>query len=213
MKKDENYRLLVDTKGELNYLVSCILQTSLKDATRFVDMLGKATIAKISSFSATAGMGTIIAGLQGTSATSSLLAWLGGMVSFGMVTGSVLTGGLGVFVGILTYKMLSSKAREYSFIGERERYFVDSCIILAKYIDEWLAKGEPLKTDQLKSFSQNSLAPLIRELALELDDLIKSLDTKNSILLKAHITLTLQRYLKEYEKLEFIEEGHKCLIL
>lgn len=214
MKKEYSHHLLlVDTKSELNYIVSCILQSSHKEASQFSNMVGKAIISKISSAGATTGImslvatygtastGTAIAGLHGAAAYSATIGWIGGIV------GSILTGGLALAVGVGTYKLLSSQARDYSSINERERYFVDCCIILIRYIDEWLGKDEIIKTEELKRFSQNDLTPLINEINSELDDLLKHLDIKNSIFLKAQITQTFQRYLEKYEKLEDKKEG------
>ena len=219
MNKRASKQVLLYTKDELNYLIACILQTSAKDAAGLVDTIGKATIAKLSAVGATAGImglvaslgtagtGTAIASLHGAAAASATLAWIGGIVGGGMMAGTVLTGGLGVAVGVGAYKLLSSKARDYSSISERERYFVDSCIILIKYIDEWLLKNESIECSELKLFAKNSLEPVVRELSTEVEELSKNLDMKNKILFKAQATHGLYRMLNEYDKLNIKGEG------
>lgn len=179
-----------------------------------MDTIGKATIAKLTAVGATtgimglvatlgtAGTGTAIASLHGAAAASATLAWIGGIVGGGMMAGTVLTGGLGMAVGIGAYKLLSSKARDYDSISERERYFVDSCIILIKYIDEWLSKNEPIEHTELELFAKNSLEPVVNELSFEVEDLAKNLDIKNRVLFRAQVTQGFYRMLNQYEKLD-----------
>lgn len=214
MSEKISQEILLYTKDELNYFISCILQTSRKDAAGLVDTIGKATIAKLTAVGATtgimglvatlgtAGTGTAIASLHGAAAASATLAWIGGIVGGGMMAGTVLTGGLGMAVGIGAYKLLSSKARDYDSISERERYFVDSCIILIKYIDEWLSKNEPIEHTELELFAKNSLEPVVNELSFEVEDLAKNLDIKNRVLFRAQVTQGFYRMLNQYEKLD-----------
>lgn len=208
-----NQNILLYTKDELNYLVSCLLHLSAKDASKFVDRFGKAIVAKITATGATTGVmglvaslatantGTALVGLHGAAASSATLAWIGGIFGGGVVAGQIITGGLGLIVGVGTYRLLSSKARDYAQLSEKERYCVDSCTILIKYINEWLEKKEPIEISALHAFAKNALEPFVEEVSKAALELEKNLDVKNTILFRAQATHGLQRLLNEYTKL------------
>ena len=208
-KKSE--KLLLSTKHELNFLVACLLQTSSKDASRFTEKFSKLLVTKISALGATsgvlglvssfgtAGTGTAIATLHGAAATSATLAWVGGLVGGGMVAGSIATGGLGFVVGLGTYKMLSSKAKEYDKLSVLERFFVDKSTILIQYIDEWLEKKEIIYAEDLEAFSKSSLIPLFTELQEHKSEIEKNLDIKNKLLFQTKALRNFKSLLEDYD--------------
>ena len=209
LKQAEN--LLSHTQKELNYLVACLLQTSSKDASRFTGTFSKLLVGKISALGATggilglvgsfgtAGTGTAIATLHGAAATSATLAWVGGLVGGGMLAGSIATGGLGFVAGIGTYKLLSSKAKEYDKLNVIERHFVDKSTILIQYINEWLEKKELIAAEDLQTFSKNSLEPLVLELLEHKSEIEKNLDIKNKLLFQTKVLRNLKSLLADYD--------------
>src|SRR5690606_27031187 len=86
----------------------------------------------------TAGTGTAIASLSGAAATSATLAWVGGLLGGSMATGAVLTGGLGIVVGLAAYKTLGSERRPFEQLSELEQRIVQSSWVLIAMIDDFL---------------------------------------------------------------------------
>lgn len=140
--------LLLDTKSELNYICSCILQTDKKTAYNITNKAGEVLASKLAGLGVsggilglvstfgTAGTGTAIGTLSGAAATNATLAWVGGIIGGGMFAGTIITGGLAIASGAYAYKLFKSKPKEYEDLEPIDRQVVDKCIILIRFIDE-----------------------------------------------------------------------------
>lgn len=185
--------LLTSTKKELNYIVACIMQVSVKTASNLTERVGKAIAAKVAGAAAvtgilglvsafgTAGTGTAIATLSGAAATSATLAWVGGIIGGGVAAGSILTGGLAILVGGAAYKLLSSNARTYESLSLVERQIVDVCIVVIKAIDEQAIKNTPPSKHEMAMLLKHSLMPLFETMKANETEICKNLDIKNSL--------------------------------
>ena len=110
-----NRKLLETTKAELNYIVSCILQTDQETAAAYTSRAATAVAAKMTAAGVSTGLlglvstfgtastGTAIAGLSGAAQTTATLYWVGSWVGGGVAWGAAITGGVGLVVGVVAY--------------------------------------------------------------------------------------------------------------
>jgi hypothetical protein len=162
---------LKDSKLRLNELVACIMQTNADQAASFSSKLGRAITAKLVGAGASSGLlglaaaigtastGTAIGSLSGAALTSAQLAWIGGFFGGGMAAGTVLTGGLGLAVGVGAMVLMGKfkvKPRQYKDLSEIERQVIDQCSLITQAIDEELKRPEATSwAIQDKVFRQN----------------------------------------------------------
>lgn len=185
-------QLLIDTKKELNYICSCILQTDIKTTNNLTKKAGEILTSKLGGIGAgtgvlglistfgTAGTGTAISTLSGAAATNATLAALGSIVGGGMFAGGILTIGIATGSGLLIHKFIKSKPREYDKLPSNEREIVDKCFILIKSIDEEVSGVVIPSNEKVQEFGKNDVV-LLYKLLKENSNIIKSnLDFRNS---------------------------------
>ena len=211
--------LLIETKDELTYIISCILQVSHSDAEKWADRLGKAVVSKIAGVASagallslvstfgTAGTGAAISGLSGAAATSSTLAWVGSLLGGGMATGAAITGGITIIVGVVAYKTLGSEARQYEDLTLEERQIVESCGIIVAAINDLLNdKGKSFDVEDAQILLENTLKPLYSVMQENSERICQNLDTKNAVAFRQHALLDFKlAVLDKFD--EFIEEN------
>jgi len=191
--------LLENTKKELIYINSCILQISADEAEKLANKLGSAVLSKVAGAASvgvllsmvstfgTAGTGTAIAGLSGAAATNATLAWVGGLLGGGMATGAVLTGGIALTVCVGVYKLISSNARQFEKLNDKERQIIESTAFLIAAINDLLKNSDiTLDSEEAQLLLNNTLKPLHQTLIDETDNITKNLDKKNSVLFRQH---------------------------
>ena len=191
--------LLQNTKEELIYINSCILQISADEAEKLANKLGSAIISKVAGAASvgvlfsmvsafgTAGTGTAITGLSGAAATNATLAWVGGLLGGGMAAGAVLTGGLALVVGVGVYKLIGTEARSYDKLSEQERRIVESTGFLIAAINDLLQNPDiHLDSEEAQLLLNNTLKPLHQSLIDESDHITQSLDSRHGLLYRQH---------------------------
>ena len=210
-QSDDRRAILIETNERLNYIVACILQTDVKNANKFTKNVGQALASKLTgagvsggllglvSTFGTAGTGTAIGTLSGASATSATLAWVGGIVGGGMVAGTVLTGGLAVGVGFVTYKLISSKEREYSELTTKERDIVDKAIIIIRIMDEIIETLSFPTKEKMKDYLNDYICPLAQLVIENEDHILANLDTKNRLAFNLHAIPDFEKLLDKYK--------------
>ena len=203
--------MLISTKKDLNYIVACILQTDVKEANNFTYKVGKTLAAKLVGSSAsggliglvstfgTAGTGTAIGTLSGAAATNATMAWIGGIVGGGMVSGTVLTSGLVIAVGVGAYKFMSSKAREYSELTKEEREIVDKCILLIRYSDELIEKLYFPTQSEMNNLLNESINPLSILIQNSQEEILSQLDVANTIAFKTKAIPNFSKLIQNYK--------------
>jgi hypothetical protein len=184
--------LLVTTKKKLNYIVACIMQIDSDSASNYTSKAGDILASKLSGAAAatgflglvatfgTAGTGTAIASLSGAAATSATLAWVGGIVGGGMFAGTILTGGLGLAVGVGAYRFFKSEPREYESLLEIDKKIMATCSILIKAINEQIEAQKIPTIDEINLINLHSITPLYQLLLENKNDISSRLDFKNS---------------------------------
>lgn len=155
-------QLLLITKDHLNEIVACIMQTDAASASDITGQLGRAITAKLVGAGASAGLlglaaavgtastGTAIGTLSGAALVSSQLAWIGSFAGGGMLAGSIMTGGVGILVGIVALVLMGryrTKPRQYKDLPVAERQLVDKCAWMVQAIDE------EMKRDSIRSWA------------------------------------------------------------
>lgn len=193
-------QLLRNAKSELAYTSACIMQISSDDAEKVAAQFGKVVTSKIAGVAATgallslvstfgtAGTGTAIASLSGAASSSATLAWVGGLLGGGMATGAVLTGGVGLIVGLGAYKALSSERRDFESLEEIEQRVLQYCWMLIAIIDEHL-QGDCAKFNagQARTLLHDTLLPLQEMLKSNSDAICNNLDAKNAAAFRQHV--------------------------
>jgi hypothetical protein len=149
--------LLEATKDQLIDMVACIMQTDAAQAATFTGRLGRSITAHLTGAGASAGLlglaaavgtastGTAIGTLSGAALVSSQLAWIGSFVGGGMAAGSIITGGLGLVVGVIAMILLGKlriKPRQYDELPQLDRQLVDKCSWTIAAINEDLDSGK-----------------------------------------------------------------------
>ena len=198
--------LLINTKRELTYISACIMQISAGESEKLAGQFGAAIASKIAgavtvggvfalvAAFGTAGTGTAIASLSGAAATSATLAWVGGLLGGGMATGAVLTGGLGIVVGLAAYKTLGSERRSFEQLSELEQRIVQSSWVLIAMIDEFLQdKTGVFKPAVAHNILDKSFLPLQSMLVESTDSICKNLDRKHAVMFRQHVLIDYQR--------------------
>lgn len=198
--------LLNNTKRELTYISACIMQISADEADKVAGQFGAAIASKITGIATTgallslvstfgtAGTGTAIASLSGAAATNATLAWVGSLLGGGMATGAILTGGLGVVVGLSAYKFLSSERREFDTLSDTEKRIVQSCWFLIAMIDALLTdKNRTFDTDVARGLLNNTFLPLQSTLKENAAQICSHLDGQNALAFRQHVLVDFQR--------------------
>ena len=115
--------LLENTRHQLLRVNACIQQVSIDEANAWAGRFGKALTSKLAGVAGsatvfglvaslgTASTGTAIASLSGAAANSAVLFKVGSVFGGGMAAGGLVLGGVGLVVGVGTYKLLSSTER------------------------------------------------------------------------------------------------------
>lgn len=202
--------LLQNTRQELANITACIMQISSSDSEKLAGQFGSAILAKATGVAATgallslvaalgtAGTGTAIASLSGAAATNATLAWVGGLLGGGMATGVVLTGGIGLVVGLGAYKLLGSERREFESLSEMEQRVVQSCWLVMAIIDDYLANpSERFTQKEAELLLVNFFRPLLAELQLHREPICLSLDTKHAVAFRQHVLTDFRRVVIE----------------
>lgn len=213
--------LLLNTKQELTYISACIMQISPGEAEKIATQFGTVVASKIAGLAATgalfslvstfgtAGTGTAIASLSGAASTSATLAWVGGLLGGGMATGALLTGGVGIVVGLSAYKSLSSEKREFEDLDEIEQRIVQYCWMLIAILDDHLNQKEhTFSATQARSLLADTLLPLQKLLQDEAQTICSNLDNKNAAAYRQHVLRDFQPAVIEAFEV-FIEEDSK----
>jgi hypothetical protein len=198
--------LLRSTKRELAYISACIMQISAGEAEQVAGQFGAAITSKIAGVATagallslvstfgTAGTGTAIASLSGAAATNATLAWVGSLLGGGMATGALLTGGLGIVVGLSAYKAISSERRAFESITETEQRIVQYCWMLIAIIDDHLnSKSGSFNAEAARLLLQNTLLPLQVMLVASEETICANLDVKNAVAYRQHVLIDFQR--------------------
>lgn len=193
-----NRKLLETTKTELNYIVSCILQTDRDTAADFTSRAATAVAAKmagagiatgllglVSTFG-TASTGTAIASLSGAAQSTATLYAVGSWVGGGVAWGAAITGGVGIVVGVVVYQLLKSRPREPDSFQPIDTAILNTAIALIAQIDAELTKEKPPSDSEMAEFYCLVLAPFNQALRQALEDISSRLDTKNSFALQVN---------------------------
>lgn len=197
---ETSIELLRNTRKELTYISACIMQISPSEAEKLSAQFGSLVTSKIAGLAAsgalfslvstfgTAGTGTAIASLSGAASTNATLAWLGGLLGGGMMTGAVLTGGISLIVGLGAYKALGSEKRDFESLTEVEQRTVQYCWMLIAIIDDYLKPGnQGLSVLQAKTLLTRTLIPLQQTLIENETAICANLDRKNSVAYRQHV--------------------------
>lgn len=216
---DDTDELLRNARNELNHISSCIMQISAGEAEKAAGQFGAAIASKITGVATTgallalvgtfgtAGTGTAIASLSGAAATNATLAWVGGLLGGGMAAGAVLTGGLGIIVGLGAYKLLGSERRAFESLLEVEQRIVQSCWFLIAMIDDLLAdEAHRVDADVAIGLLNNTLLPLQALLVEHAQVICGNLDVKNAVAFRQHVLVDFQRVVVDGFN-QFIESG------
>jgi hypothetical protein len=211
--------LLRNTRNELNHISACIMQISAGEAEETAGQFGAAIVSKITGVATTgallalvstfgtAGTGTAIASLSGAAATNATLAWVGGLLGGGMAAGTVLTGGLGIIVGLGAYKLLGSERRAFESLLDVEQCIVQSCWFLIAMIDDFLAdETRSVDVDVATDLLNNTLLPLQALLANNAHAICLNLDGRNAVAFRQHVLVDFQRVVIDGFN-QFIESG------
>ena len=203
-------QLLLDTKDELTYLCSCILQTDAKTTYTITQKAGEIIASKLGGLGAsggvlglistfgTAGTGTAISGLSGAAATNATLAALGSVVGGGMFAGGVLVVGITAGTGMFFYKLMKSTPREYDSLPSDDREIVDKCFILIKAIEEETAGIVIPSNEQVSLFGKNDIVPLYKLLKQYKDNIKSNLDVRNSTALGMKVMPNFDKLIIRY---------------
>ena len=202
--------LLTNTRTELTKVSACIMQISNSDSEKLASQFGSAVLAKATGAAATttllalvatfgtAGTGTAIASLSGAAAANATLAWVGGLVGGGMAAGAVLTGGIGLVVGLTAYKLLGSERRDFESLSESEQRVVQTCWLTIAIIDEYLAGPlEQFSEREAEQLLVNVFRPLQEELQHHQEDICTNLDGKHAVAFRQHILADFPRVVIE----------------
>ncbi|TRX56701.1 glycine zipper family protein [Thalassomonas sp. M1454] len=197
--------LLVNTREELIYINSCILQVSKKDSEQLASNFGKAISAKVAGIASAGGLfalvssfgsastGTAIAGLSGAAANSATLAWIGSLVGGGMAAGAVVTSGVGLLVGAVAYSALSSEPRDIEKLSDEERKIIESSALLIAAIDEVLLNNPvQLSLTEAKVLLNDVINPLNEQLKNHKNMIMEELNETNKIRFQEHALTDFQ---------------------
>lgn len=192
--------LLQNTRKELAYISACIMQISPGEAEKIATQFGSVVASKIAGIAAsgtlltlvstfgTAGTGTAIASLSGAASASATLAWVGGLLGGGMATGAVLTGGVGIVVGLGAYKALSSTRRDFDDLDEVEQRIVQYCWMLIAIVDDYLENEDrQFGVDGAHSLLVDTLLPLQSLLIENSGSICRNLDKKDALAFRQHV--------------------------
>jgi len=200
----------LDTKYELSYLCSCILQTDAKTTYTITKNAGEIIASKLGGVGAsggvlglistfgTAGTGTAISGLSGAAAANASLATLGSIVGGGMFAGGVLVVGITAGTGMYLYKLIKSKPREYDTLPLSDREIVDKCFILIKAIEEETAGIIIPSNEKVREFGKNDIVPLYKLLKKYKDELRLNLDMRNTIAITMKVLPNFDKLIIRY---------------
>ncbi len=199
MNSDSSKRMLLrTTKEQLNYIVSCILQTDAQTATDYTSRVAAALTAKMAGAGASAGLlglvstfgtastGTAIAGLSGAAQSTATLYWVGSWVGGNVAVGALLTGGLAIGIGLLAYQCIKSTPRTEDSFLDIDRSIVNSAAFLVSQIDEELTRNREPSDQELTLFFQQVIVPFFRTFQAHLDDIASRLDFKNGYALQVN---------------------------
>lgn len=136
----------------------------------------------------TASTGTAISTLSGAAATSSTLAWIGGLVGGGMVAGTAVVGGVGVAAGIGAVYYLKGSSRPVEALSERELGIISACRHLAPFLKAISDHGTPVSAADVACFRGAFLRPLL----VDLDDYLDR-EGRGNLTLYHHVRLKVAR--------------------
>jgi hypothetical protein len=200
-----NRKLLETTKAELNYIVSCILQTDRATAADITSRAATAVAAKMAGAGVASGLlglvstfgaastGTAIASLSGAAQSTATLYWVGSWVGGGVAWGAAITGGVGIVVGVVVYQLLKSHPRKPESFRPIDSAILNTAIALIAQIDAELAKEKQPSDAEMTEFYCFVLAPFYQALRQELEDIASRLDTKNSFALQVNAEPDFER--------------------
>jgi len=167
--QDTSHSILMDTKLQLNFIVACILQTKVQEANNFTKKVGKALASKLAGVGISGGLLSLVPSLA--------------IAGKGMAV-SVVLGGLVMGVVLVTYKLFSSKGREYSDVSPYEREIIDKSILIIRLIDELDETLHFPDKQEMKGILKELIDPLNSLLIEHEKEIRKNLDTKNKLVFK-----------------------------
>jgi len=198
--------LLANTRRELANVSACIMQISSSDSEKMARQFAGAVLAKVTGAAATgtllalvaafgtAGTGTAIATLSGAAAANATLAWVGGLLGGGMAAGAMLTGGIGLVVGLAAYKLLGSESRSFESLNATEQRLVQTCWLTIAIIDEHLGgTSEEFTQQEAEQLLMNVFRPLLEQLELHQGEICSNLDGKHAVAFRQHILTDFRR--------------------
>jgi len=203
-------KLLLNTQNELRYLCSCILQTDSKTTYIITQKAGELIASKLGGVGATggvlglistfgtAGTGTAIGTLSGAAATNATLAALGSIIGGGMFAGGLLAVGMTAGSGMLIYKLIKSKPREYDSLPPNDRAIIDKCFILIKAIEEETAGIVIPSNNKVSEFGKNDIIPLYKLLKEYKDNISSNLDIRNATALSLKVLPNFDKLIIRY---------------
>lgn len=203
-------QLLLDTETQLRYLCSCILQTDAKATYTITQKAGELIASKlgavgttggvlglISTFG-TAGTGTAIGTLSGAAATNATLAALGSVIGGGMFAGGILAIGITAGSGLMFYKLLKSKPREYDSLPTKDRSIIDKCFVLIKAIEEETSGIVIPSNSKVSEFGKNDIVPIYKLLQEHKDEIRSNLDKRNAVALTLKVLPNFDKLIIRY---------------
>jgi len=203
---ESEVELYKNLKEQLINISACIMQISADEAEKVAGQFGAAIASKLAGIATTAGLfmlvgsfgtagtGAAIASLSGAAASNATLAWVGGLLGGGMATGVVLTGGIGLIVGLTTYRALHSERRSFENLTDAEQRIVQTCWYLISVIDDLLKnKNADFNVGLSTGLLINTLIPLHDMLKEHSEDICTHLDGKHAVIFRQHVLTDFQR--------------------
>lgn len=192
--------LLKFTRIELAKISACIMQISTGKSENLAKQFGKAVLPTVTGVAATSALlssvaalatastGTAISTLAGAASSSATLAWIGGILGGGMAAGALMTGGLGVVVGLATYKVVKSEPRSFDTLSETERDIVKLSWLAIAFVDKHIESVPERFTKMDAEFLLvKFFQPLLEDLNKHKDAISKKLDETHGMILRVNI--------------------------
>ena len=192
--------LLEQTRRELGNVSACIMQISSKESSKLANQFGTAILPAASGIAAssalfslvaalgTAGTGTAIGSLSGAAASSATLAWIGGVLGGGIAAGALLTGGVGIVVGLAAYKVLSSDSRSFGNLSLVEQNIVKLSWLAMTIVDEYLAGSpEQFTKKEADLLLVNFFRPLLEDMTNHKEAISQELDEWHGMIFRVNV--------------------------
>jgi len=114
----------------------------------------------------------------------------------GMATGAVVTGGLGLVVGVGIYKAVGSAPRDFEELSDIEKQIIQSTgFLIAAINDLTQNNNDDLPIEDAEILLSNTFLPLLKQLKENSDDICKNLDGKHRIAFRQHALIDFEEKL------------------